>query len=273
MQDIRHHIKLIESMNNSDSTPEWIELVTPSENGPVAYFDHLNYKVKLHNGNTLLVVRVEFDVATGIIRVYFSTGDTGIIASDNKLKGLDAALIPLFTELFAPFDIGDVRRSTVTDFIRYTGNEVYVTYGSYYLSGQAEAAWFDYLGKMDYETKLKAIKSDPDYIRYIDDPDETLQMTAVNRDPYSIQHIVNPTESVQWAVIKDNPATITYIENPTILNNPEVKPYIIKYMLERMKINAVYHVTRILDHLRKHSANWPELSAFERSLAAQPIEK
>ena len=258
-------------MNNSDSTPEWIQLIIPTENGPVAHFNHLNYRAKLHNGNVLLVVRVEFDVATGIIRVYFSTGDTGIISTDHKLKGLDDALMPLFTELFAPFDLGDIRRSTVTDFIRYDAHEAYVTYGSYYLSGQAEAAWFDYLATMDYETQLQCVYSDPDYIRYIDDPDEKLQMMAIKRDPYSIKHIVNPTEAVQWAVLKDNPAAITYIENPTILKNPEVKPYIIKYMLERMKINAVHHVTTILGHLRKHGADWPELAAFNRSLNANKI--
>ncbi len=273
MNNIRQAINLIESLYETDNIPEWIKDVIPTDRGPVAVFNHVNYAVKLLSGEVITVRTVEFDVSTGVIRVYFGTSDIGVIASDFKLRGLDKELMPLFKQLFAPYDLGEMRRSSVGNFVQYDATDVYVVYGSYYLSGQAESAWFEYLHSMDYETKLEAVKSDPDYIRHIDDPDETLQMTAVKRDPWSIKHIENPTDAVQWAAIKDSASTITYIQNPTILRDPNVKNYIVKYMLERMKINAVHHVTGILGYLRKHSVDWPELNAFERSFAANKLGK
>lgn len=273
MNNIRQTINLIESLFESDNIPEWITDVIPTDRGPVAIFNHVNYAVKLRSGEVITVRRVEFDVSTGVIRVYFGTSDTGVIASDSKLYGLDEELMPLFKKLFAPYDLGNIHRSTVGNFIQYDAADICVVYGSYYLSGQVESAWFEYLSNMDYETKLRAVKSDPDYIRYIDNPNEELQMTAVKQYPWSIQYIDNPTEAVQITAIKDNADVITYIENPTILNNPEVKTYIIKYMLGRMKDNATVHVTNILAFLREHGVNWSEFAAFDRSLAANKLGK
>lgn len=266
-----YYKQLLESLLEAKATPDWVRYITPTDRGPVAAFYKLDYQLQLANLTKLKVNRVEFDVVSGIIRVYFSLDSNSAVAANPKLEGLDQALLPLFEQLFAPYDLGDVRRYTVGDFIQHDAHEVYAIYGSYYLSGQVETAWFDYLSTMDYDTKLQAVKSNPDYIKHIEDPDEQLQMAAVKRDPYSIQWIENPTDAAQIAAITEVPATVVNILNPTVLSKTDVKTHIVKYLLERMKINAVHHVTGMIRYLRNHNAEWPELGIIEKSLNANKL--
>lgn len=266
-----YYKQLLETLLKTDVAPAWISEITPTSIGSVATFRNLNYQLRLDNHASLKVNRIVFDVASGLIRVYFSLDSNGIIAADKQLDGLDSALIPVFKQVFAPYDIGDVHRTKVSEFVRSDAHEMFVTYVSYYLSGQVESAWFEYLHGMDYETQLAAVESDPDYIRYIDDPDAALQTAAVNGDPYTIQYIEHPIDAVQIAAIKKSPATLLRIKNPTVLSQPGIKIIIMRYLIERLKINAKYHSGEIVAYLRKHGVEWPDLAVIERSMGPNKI--
>jgi hypothetical protein len=266
-----YYKQLLESLLETDATPTWVRSIIATEHGPVAVFNNLNHPIFLEDDEIIHARRVELDAANGIIRVYISRRDAELVVHDQNPKEYDAEFTTFFEKLFAPYELVDVHRSRHHDFIRYNAHEAYMTYGSYYLGGQVESAWFDYLHGMDYETQLSAVKSDPSYIRYVDDPDDTMQMAAVNGDPYTIQYIENPTDAVQLAAIKAIPAVLTYIENPTILLQSNIKHYILKYLLERLKINAVYHVTEMVNYLRKHGVQWPDLAVIERSMGPNKI--
>jgi hypothetical protein len=266
-----YYKQLLESLLETDATPWWIKEIDPTPTGAVASFYNLDYQLRLDNNKRLKINRIVLEVASGLIRVYFSPDSTGTVVANKKLEGLDSALIPLFKQVFAPYDIGDVHRTKVSAFVRADGYEAFVTYVSYYLSGQVESAWFEYLANMDYKTKLQAVSSDSDYIRYIDDPDEAMQMAAVIDNPHTIQYIKNPTDAVQIDAIKASPDTLLHIKNPTVLSQPGIKIVIMRYLIERLKINAKYHSSEIVNYLRKHGVQWPDLAVIERSMGPNKI--
>lgn len=220
----------------------------------------------LEDDEIIHVRRVEFYVLSGVIRVYISRQDVELVLHDQNPKECDNELKTFFEKLFAPYELDDVHRSRVYDFIQYDALDAYMRYGSYYLSGQVGDAWEKYIYGMDNETQLAAVKSNPEYIRYIDNPDESLQMMVVQKDPYNIQYISHPTDAVQLAAIKNAPDTTTYIENPTVLSQPSAKYYIMKFLIDRRFDKADYHVTSIIEYLRKHNVQWPDLVHIERSL-------
>jgi hypothetical protein len=264
-----YYKRLLESL--LEATPDWVRDITPTDNGPVANFYHLDYPLRLADNTQLKVNRIQLDVNTGLIKVYFSLDSSGVFARDKTLEGLDQALMPLFEQVFAPYELDNVHRTRLGDFIKHDAHEVFVNYGCYFLSGQVESAWFEYLDNMDYDTKLQAVTSDPDYIKYIDEPDEPMQLAAITKDPYSIQWIANPTDSAQLTAIKNHTDTLLRIKNPTVLSQPGIKLLIMKYLIGRLKINARFHSADIVDYLRKHGVQWPELAVIEQSLNAPKL--
>lgn len=71
-----------------------------------------------------------------------------------------------------------------------------------------------YFENPPYIFKVEAIKNYPWSIQYIKDPSEELQLLAVNTNAVSIKHIKNPSEKVQLAAVNKSPWSIKCIENP-----------------------------------------------------------
>jgi hypothetical protein len=44
-----------------------------------------------------------------------------------------------------------------------------------------------------------------------------------------------------------------------------------RYLIERLKINAKYHSSEIVNYLRKHGVQWPDLAVIERSMGPNKI--
>jgi hypothetical protein len=107
----------------------------------------------------------------------------------------------------------------------------------------------DILEKLEdllYCSKLEKIKTDPKYIKYINNPSEEMQLEAVKRDGYSIGYINNPSEEVQLEAVRQQGNSICFITNPSIeiqkeaiKNSPEYAIFHITDPTEEIKLEAI----------------------------------
>jgi len=75
-----------------------------------------------------------------------------------------------------------------------------------------------YVRKVKYKglsEQLEAVASDPDSIKYIENPSEAVQLMAVSDFGDCIQFIHNPSEAVQLVAVLEYAYSIRYIHNPS----------------------------------------------------------
>ena len=64
--------------------------------------------------------------------------------------------------------------------------------------------------------KFACIYSEPENIKYIENPDKEIQVSAIQNSPYLISDLENPCEAAQLTAVLNEPETIFYISKPGI---------------------------------------------------------
>jgi len=140
--------------------------------------------------------------------------------------------------------------------------------------------------------QLTAVKKDGSRIQYISNPSLAIQLAAVQQSGWAIRSIDNPTPAVQLAAVQHRPWAIEYIKNPSLasqsaavqedglnikyIKNPspalfadhKVKRSIIKTVLNWMHTSQFDLAKEVVDYLRKHNVDWPELDTIEQSIGS-----
>jgi hypothetical protein len=113
--------------------------------------------------------------------------------------------------------------------------------------------------------QLAAVKKDVGAIKHIENPSDTVQLSAVQQNGLAIEYIENPTPEMQLAAVQRHSWAIYWIKNPSpeLLADHKVKRSIIKSMLELIKIHQLDSAKLLVDYLRDHNVNWPELDTIE----------
>jgi hypothetical protein len=95
------------------------------------------------------------------------------------------------------------------------------------------------------EQKLKALKQNPNCIKYIPNPTEEMKFLAVKQNGLAIMYIVDPSEELKLAAVKQNGSTLSYMKNPSediqlaaVKNNGKVIQ-LLKNPSEKVQLAAV----------------------------------